>query len=103
MTNRHKPPLTKAELQDIQQRRKGDQDVYRLLWEIHRLRSIVLRADQLQRSVDSLGGGAGMILKLLRDELKGEPCVLEFPRLEIERSTAHRLEKQRPDPGNDVP
>lgn len=83
--NRHKPPLTKADLQDIQRRRMGDEDVYRLLWEIHRLRSIVLRADQLQRSIGDLGGGPGIVLKALRDELKDEPCVKEFPWLDGER------------------
>lgn len=83
MTKRHKPPLTKTQLQEIQQRRKDDPDVLALLWEIHRLRSIVLRADQLQRSIDGLGGGADMVLKVLRAELKNEPCVKEFPRLDL--------------------
>jgi hypothetical protein len=82
---RHKPPLTKSQLQEIQERRKGDEDVRALLWEIHRLRSIVLRADQLQRSLDSVGGGPGIVLQALRDELKGEPCVKEFPKLDSER------------------
>lgn len=53
----------------------GDHDFFRLLWEIHRRRSIVLRADQLQRTTNDLGGGAGMILRTLRAELRDEPCI----------------------------
>jgi ADP-dependent phosphofructokinase/glucokinase len=57
--------------------------VRELLWEIHRLRAIVLRADQLQRSLGQMGGGVGIVLGALREELKGEPCIAEVPRLDI--------------------
>lgn len=84
-----KPPLTKADLQAIQERNESP-DVRTLLWEIKRLRGIVLRADQLQRLMGDVGGSQGMVLNGLRAELEGEPCVAEQPRLDGE---ARRLAK----------
>ena len=78
----YRPPLTRAQLQELQDRNSESADVRALLWEVKRLRGIVLRADQLQRQMGSLGGGAGAILDGLRAELQGEPCIAEFPRLE---------------------
>lgn len=61
------PPLTRAQLQEIQARNPDNADVRALLWEIKRLRAIVVRADQLQRSISGdLAGGAGIILTALR-------------------------------------
>ena len=84
---RFKPPLTKEALQAIQDRnprRRGDQqsdDLDAALWEIHRLRAIVLRADQLQRAYgDSVfGGGLSLVLQAFREDMAREPCVLEMP------------------------
>jgi hypothetical protein len=83
-----KPPLTTTELQAIQERNQrvpGDpvsDDLYAALWEIRRLRAIVLRAGQLQRALGVVtGGSAGMILEALRRELAAEPCVLEQAQL----------------------
>lgn len=49
-----------------------------MLWEIHRLRLLVLRANQLQVALD---GGCAVstefILEIFRRELQGEPCVAE--------------------------
>jgi hypothetical protein len=67
-----KPPLTAEQLRDIQARR-DPADIIPLLWEIKRLRALVLRADQLQGGL----GSGGIILETLRDELVGEPCVEE--------------------------
>ena len=75
-----KPPLTKDDLHAIKLRRDGA-DVPALLWEIARLRAIVLRADQLQKALGDAGGGVGMLVTALRAELDGEPCVAEFPRM----------------------
>lgn len=69
-------PLTRAQLHDIG-RRRDPVDVTALLWEIARLRALVLRADQLQRSLGNVGGGVGTILGALRRELAGEPVVDE--------------------------
>lgn len=76
-----KPPLTKADLQEIQGRNLQSADVRALLWEIKRLRGTVSYADQLQRVLGDLGGAQGMILQALRAKLEDEPCVKEFPRL----------------------
>jgi hypothetical protein len=77
-----KPALTHEQLVEIQERNKGSADVFALLWEIKRLRAVVLQADQLQRSVE-IGGGPGMVLRALRETLKDEPCVQEFPKLDM--------------------
>lgn len=77
-----KPPLTRDQLTEIQQRNRDNSDVLALLWEIKRLRAVVLQADQLQRSIE-LGGGPGMVLKALRATLKDEPCVKEFAKLDM--------------------
>lgn len=84
---RFKPALTKETLQAIQERNprcRVDQqsdDLYAALWEIHRLRAIVLRADQLQRAYGEpvFGGGLSLVLQAFRDNMAREPCVLEMP------------------------
>lgn len=78
-----RPKLTRSDLREIGQRNKSP-EVKALLWEIHRLRSIILRADQLQRALGPMGGAQGMMLDSLRAELEGEPCVDEFPRLDAD-------------------
>jgi hypothetical protein len=74
-------PLTTDQLREIQERNSTSADVRALLWEIKRLRSVVLFADQLQRMLTTLPGPQGAILSTLRSKLKDEPCVKEFPRL----------------------
>ncbi len=76
-----KPPLTKETLVEIQERNPGSPDVRALLWEVKRLRSLALYIDQLQRMLGTLSGPQGMLLKSIREQLKNEPCVKEFPRL----------------------
>jgi hypothetical protein len=77
-----KPPLTRDQLVQIQERNKDSADVFTLLWEIKRLRAVVLQADQLQRSIE-VGGGPGMVLQALRNTLKEERCVKEFAKLDL--------------------
>src|SRR5471030_2062762 len=73
-----KPGLTREQLHDIGVRR-DPADIIPLLWEIKRLRAIVTRANQLQASLyDGVGGGAGLILQCLREELAGEPVIEEI-------------------------
>jgi len=82
---RFKDPLTREALVAIQARHPripGDQhsdDLYAALWEIQRLRALVLRADQLQRAFgDSVvGGGLTLVLQAFRADLAREPCLLE--------------------------
>jgi len=80
---RFKKPLTKADLQEIQAR-NHDPDVQALLWEVARLRSMVLLTDQLQRMLSTLPGQQGDLLEMIRGKLADEPCVKEFPRLPAE-------------------
>lgn len=79
---RFRAPLTKDDLRAIQDRNMASTDVRALLWEIARLRSMVLQADQLQRLLGALPGPQGQVLVSLQESLKVEPCVQEFPRLE---------------------
>ncbi|MGJ9420332.1 hypothetical protein ACHAC9_21635 [Massilia sp. CMS3.1] len=76
-----KEPLPTAQLREIQERNLDSADVRALLWEIKRLRSVLLYADQLQRMLTTLAGPQGAILDTLREKLRDEPCVKEFPRL----------------------
>ena len=49
-----------------------------LLWEIHRLRAVALRADQLVRSLPGPSvGSLGFIADALRDQLRTSRVVLE--------------------------
>ena len=83
--SKFKDPLTRQALQEIQQRnprQPGDQrsdDLYAALWEIQRLRAMVLRADQLQRAFGNAvaGGGLTLVLQAFRADLEREPCLLE--------------------------
>ncbi|NTB05829.1 hypothetical protein [Agrobacterium tumefaciens] len=45
------------------------------------MRATLLYADQLQRMLNTLPGPQGAILDTLREKLRDEPCVKEFPRL----------------------
>jgi hypothetical protein len=85
MSSRFKPPLTRDHLVDIQERNKDNPDVVALLWEIKRLRAVVLHADQLQRSLGDMGGGTGLVLSALRNQLTDEPCVKESLRLDMNK------------------
>ena len=76
-----KDPIPTDQLRVIQERNRDSADVRALLWEVKRLRAVVLYADQLQRMLTTLPGPQGAILDTLREKLRGEPCVKEFPRL----------------------
>lgn len=76
-----KPPIPTDQLREIQERNPHSADVRALLWEIKRMRATLLYADQLQRMLTTLAGPQGAILETLREKLKDEPCVREFPRL----------------------
>jgi hypothetical protein len=77
-----KPPLTADELRAIWQRNPEHADVHALVWEIKRLRATVLRADQVQRQLGTMGGIQGAMLSGLRFALKEEPCVAEQAKLD---------------------
>jgi hypothetical protein len=75
-------PLTRQQLRQIGER-SPSRDTRDLLWEIHRLRAIALRSDQLLRRLLELGVLARldpttkMISDGLWDALRDEPAVAE--------------------------
>jgi hypothetical protein len=79
---RCKPPLTRADLVVIQERKPGSADVRALLWEVKRFRALALYVDQLQRILGTLPGPQVDVLQAIRAQLEEEPCVKELPRLQ---------------------
>jgi hypothetical protein len=77
---RHRPPLTAAELAEIYDR-EPTPTVLRLLQEIHRLRSTIMRADQIRRMIGSYGTAyvAGTVWECFERELDAEPCLRDPP------------------------
>lgn len=63
--------------------RSDSPDMRAVLWEIRRLRNIVSRADQLERSLGPTGGAVGMIREILRTELDAEPSIAEMIRIDL--------------------
>lgn len=78
---RFKKPLARADLEALQARNLDSADMKAALWEIARLRSLVLLADQLQRMLGTLLGQQWDLLEVVRAKLIDEPCVQEFPKL----------------------
>ena len=75
--SRFPPALTKVQLEEIKERRKGDADVKALLWEVARLRTHVLQADQLLRTMTGHQAHESVLRDLAR-EIKNEPCITEL-------------------------
>lgn len=71
-----KPGLTTEQLRDIGLRRDAA-DIIPLLWEIKRLRVLVMRADQVVRRMV----GGDYLVETFRAELAGEPVLEEMERL----------------------
>jgi hypothetical protein len=77
--HRHLPPLTAAELAEIYER-NPTAAVRRLLWEIHRLRSTILRANQIRHTIGTRVGRANTtagIWDLFESDLDAEPVLWE--------------------------
>ena len=70
-------PLTTVELVEIRLR-SDSPDMRAVLREIMRLRAIVSKADQLERSLGSTDGEAEVIRDVLRAELDEEPSIVEL-------------------------
>ena len=79
---KHRKPLSSAELTEIRIR-SDSPDIRALLWEIHRMRQIASRADQLDRSLGPPVGALGLIRAELRVLLDSEPCIVEMPRIDL--------------------
>jgi hypothetical protein len=71
-----RPPIDTATLHDIAARR-DPRDIVPLLWEIKRLRGMVLRANQVIRELPERAGPYGIVQECLRKELVLEPCVID--------------------------
>ena len=77
-----RPPLTREQLKDIWQRTR-EPAVRMLLWEIHRLRGLILRANDFVRQARYHGlyrhmdATSQTLFKGLQDSLKQEPVVAE--------------------------
>lgn len=76
MSNPRKP-LTTVELVEIRLR-SDSPDMRAVLREIMRLRAIVSKADQLERSLGSTDEAVEMIRDVLRAELDEEPSIAEL-------------------------
>lgn len=75
-----KDPLTREQLTEIQDRNLDSADTRALLWEVKRLRALVLRTHDYFRLAPT-SSTAAMLLERLRGELDAEPVVREQPRL----------------------
>lgn len=73
---RFRPPISTADLHKIGVA-KQSQDIVPLLWEIARLRGMLLRANQVIRELPQVGGPNGIVRECLQADLKVEPCIAE--------------------------
>lgn len=73
-----RPPLTREDLIDIRDRNRGDEDAVALLWEIRRLRALVLRSHDYFRQAPT-SSTALMLAEGLKHDLDNEPVVKEQP------------------------
>lgn len=76
----HRTPLTAERLAQIWDDHPSPV-VLELLWEIHRLRSTILRADQIRRMIGSRGTHlvSGSVWECFGRELDAEPCLTDRP------------------------
>jgi hypothetical protein len=75
-----RPPLTREDLLAIRDRNRGQEDVVALLWEVHRLRALVLRSHDYFRQPPS-SSTAAILSETLLAQLDEEPAVKEQPKL----------------------
>ncbi|CAG9235774.1 conserved hypothetical protein [Paraburkholderia tropica] len=75
MSHRHRPALTAARLAEIWDAEPGPL-VLELLWEIHRLRSTISRANQVRHFLSPHGGAIPhSVWECFNRELDAEPCL----------------------------
>lgn len=85
-----KAPLTTEQLRAIRERQPWNPDVIALLWEIKRLRSMLLRLHQVSGDLKRPASLMGEIYDDLLAGLAIEPCVIERDQM-----TAELLEEPR--------
>jgi hypothetical protein len=75
----HRPPLTADQLAQIYDDYPMPV-VADLLWEIHRLRETIRRADQIRKMIKTAPVGVPIIVwELFEKELDAEPCLTDRP------------------------
>ncbi|WP_025135943.1 hypothetical protein [Achromobacter sp. DH1f] len=79
-----KAPLTHSELRAIRERQPWNADVLALLWEVKRLRSVLLRMHQVSCDLKRPAGLMGDIYDELLAGLAVEPCVVEMDQMTAE-------------------
>lgn len=77
-------PLTAEELRAIRERQPWNPDVIDLLWEIKRMRSMLLRLNQVSGDLKRPTGLMASIYDDLMAALAVEPCVTEFRQTTVE-------------------
>ncbi|WP_429941854.1 hypothetical protein [Achromobacter xylosoxidans] len=85
-----KDPLTTEQLRAIRERQPWNPDVIALLWEIKRMRSMLLRLNQVSGDLTRPASIVGEIYDDLMAALAVEPCVVDF-----KQTTAELLEDPR--------
>lgn len=85
-----RPALTHAELRAIRERQPDNADILALLWEIKRMRSMLLRLHQVSGDLKRPPSLMGEIYDDLLSGLAVEPCVVERDQM-----TAELLEEPR--------
>ncbi|MFY4261447.1 hypothetical protein ACOTCG_27920 [Achromobacter xylosoxidans] len=76
-----KDPLTTEQLRAIRERQPWNPDVIALLWEIKRMRSMLLRLHQVSGDLKRPISIIGVVYDDLMEELRAEPCVIEQQQL----------------------
>ncbi|WP_025138066.1 hypothetical protein [Achromobacter sp. DH1f] len=79
-----KAPLTHSELRAIRERQPWNADVLALLWEVKRMRSMLLRLHQVSGDLKRPAGLMGDIYDELLAGLATEPCVVEMDQMTAE-------------------
>ncbi|MGE8449113.1 MAG: hypothetical protein ACN6OP_00535 [Pseudomonadales bacterium] len=72
-----KDPLTHDDLRAIRERQPWNPDVIALLWEVKRLRALVLGANQLSGGLQRPTGILGTVFDDWIKQIHAEPCVIE--------------------------
>lgn len=68
-----RPPLTADQLREIRERQPWNPDVLTLLWEIKRMRSLLLRLDQVSCDLHRPAGLMGDIYDELMQQIAAGP------------------------------
>ncbi len=75
-----RPPLTREQLEAIQARNPDSPDTRALLWEIKRLRAVVLKSHDYFRQAP-MSSVARTMHESMVEQLENEPVVKEQPKL----------------------